>query len=132
MSRTQNLNLRKSKKLRLKGTSGTIRSSLRGPTTDFAAGVWEGFHAGLKAHLKYPRIKGMTAIAGLEAGLVLVYLDPLDEFTTPTSAEASGAVVTAHAGGDWNCRESTSVPGCIWAWAASRTYQLGVATNFAF
>ena len=96
-------------------------------------GVWDGYHAGLEAHLKYPPIKGMTAIAGVEAGLVFVYLDPLDDFETPKSAEATGVILTAHAGGDWEVAPKITVgPRIYLGFGGFQNLQIGAATNFAF
>jgi len=128
------LGLRKSKKFNLKGTfryspvvvAGTQKSKPY-------RGVWEGYHAGLEGHLKYPRVKGMTVVAGVEAGLVFVYLDALDDFQTPTSAEATGTILTAHAGGDWEVAPNIRLgPRVYLGFGGFQNYQIGAATNFAF
>ena len=128
------LGLRKNKKFNLKGTFRYSPVVVAG-TQDSKPyrGVWEGYHAGLEGHLKYPRVKGMTVVAGVEAGLVFVYLDALDEFQTPTSAEATGAILTAHAGGDWEFAPNITLgPRVYLGFGGFQNYQIGAATNFAF
>jgi hypothetical protein len=128
------LRMRKSKKLRLKGTfrynpivvAGTYESKPY-------RGVWQGYHVGLEGHLKEARFKGWTAVAGVEAGLVFVYLDALDEFETPTTAEATGAILSAHAGGDWEVTPGIKVgPRVYFGLGSFQNYQIGAATHFTF
>ncbi len=124
----------KSKKIALKGTFRYNPIVVAGvQDAKPYRGVWDGYHAGLEAHLKYPPIKGMTAIAGVEAGLVFVYLDPLDDFETPQSAEATGVILTAHAGGDWEVAPKITVgPRIYVGFGGFQNLQIGAATNFAF
>ncbi len=128
------LGLRKNKKFRLKGTfrySPVVVAGIQ--ESKPYRGVWEGYHAGLEGHLKYPRVKGMTAVAGVEAGLVFVYLDALDDFQTPTSAEATGTILTAHAGGDWEFAPNITIgPRVYMGFGGFQNYQIGAATNFTF
>lgn len=128
------LGLRKNKKFRLKGTFRYSPVVVAGTQESKPyRGVWEGYHAGLEGHLKYPRVKGMTVVAGVEAGLVFVYLDALDDFQTPTSAEATGAILTAHAGGDWEFAPNITLgPRVYLGFGGFQNYQIGAATNFAF
>lgn len=128
------LNLRKSKKLRLKGTFRFNPLVVAGTYESLPyRGVWQGYHAGLEAHLKEASFKGWTAVAGLEAGVVFVYLQALDEFETPTSAETAGAIVSAHAGGDWEVTRGIKVgPRVYFGFGSFQNYQLGAATHFSF
>ena len=128
------LGLRKSKKFNLKGTFRYSPVVVAGTQESKPyRGVWEGYHAGLEGHLKYPQVKGMTAVAGVEAGLVFVYLDALDDFQTPTSAEATGTILTAHAGGDWEVAPNVTLgPRVYMGFGGFQNYQIGAATNFAF
>lgn len=128
------LNLRKSKKLKFKGTFRYNPVVVAG-TYDSKPyrGLWQGYHVGLEGHVKQARFMGWTAVAGVEAGLVFVYLDPLDEFETPTSAEASGAILSAHAGGDWEVAPGIKVGPRVYVGLGSfENYQIGAATNFSF
>ncbi len=128
------LNLRKSKRLRLKGTFRFNPIVVAG-TYDSKPyrGLWQGYHAGLEGHMKQARFKGWTAVAGVEAGLVFVYLDPLDEFETPTSAQATGAILSAHAGGDWEVTPGIKVgPRVYFGLGSFQNYQIGAATHFSF
>ena len=126
--------LRKNKKINFKGTFRynpvVVAGTYEGKPY---RGSWDGYHAGLEGHLKYPQVKGMTAVAGVEAGLILVYLDPLDDFEKATSAESTGLIFTAHAGGDWEVAPNITLgPRVYLGFGGFQNYQLGAAANFAF
>lgn len=96
-------------------------------------GVWAGYHGGIEAHMVLPDFQGMTAIAGVEAGFVLVYLDPLDEFEKAKSSESTGAMVTLHGGSDWSVGNGLKFgPRLYLGFGSVQNYQLGATTTFVF
>lgn len=130
----ETIGLRKSKNLKFKGTFRYSPVAVAGTLDGLPfRGVWEGYLGGVEGRLKTPWAKGMTAIAGVEAGLVFVYLEPTDEFETPKSAEANGGIVALHAGADWEIAPKISVgPKVYTSFGGFQLVQIGVGGTFAF
>lgn len=128
------LNLRKQKNLNLKGTFRYSPVTVVGSYDSLPyRGVWAGYHSGLEGHLKLTQFYDMTAVAGVEAGFVLVYLQPLDEFNKAKSAESTGVLVTIHGGGDWLIGNGIKCgPRVYVGFGSMQNYQLGATTTFAF
>jgi hypothetical protein len=130
----ETLGLRETNQLRFKGTFRYSPVAVAGTLDGLPfRGIWEGYLAGIQGRMKTPWAKGMTVLAGVEAGFVFVYLEPTDDFATPKTAEANGAIVSLHTGADWEVMPKISVgPRVYTSFGGFQLLQIGLGGTFAF
>lgn len=96
-------------------------------------GVWEAHYLGTRAEYKLNQKTLLTG--GLEAGYVLVYLEPTDGLQTQKKHENNGASVTLGGGADFIISENWALsagPRLYAGFGSFNTFQLGASAGFMF